>query len=80
MAGRVSPGQSLLTALAGMTAFRAGMPAAELTAMGEEAPGDSFAAAVAVASRLADELRRNGIDPAPLLSRIYDKASELAYS
>lgn len=79
MAVRVSPGQSLLTALAALTAYEGGM-AASVPAMGAESPGESFAGAVAVASRLAEELRRHGIDPAPLLGRIYDKASEMAYS
>ena len=79
MASRMSPGQSMLTALAGLTAYEAGQDG-EVLAMGAEAPGEAFAGAVAVASRLASELRRHGIDPAPLLGRIYDKASDLAYS
>jgi hypothetical protein len=79
VASRMSPGQSMLTALAGLTAYEAGQDS-EVLAMGAEAPGEAFAGAVAVAARLACELRRHGIDPAPLLSRIYDKASDLAYS
>ena len=79
MASRVRPGQAMLTALAGLTAYESGM-AADVSAIGAENPGESFAGAVAIASRLSDELRRHGIDPAPLLGRIYDKASEMAYS
>jgi hypothetical protein len=79
VAGRMSPGQSMLAALAGLTAYESGL-SAEVRALGAESPGDAFTGAVAIASRLAEELRRNGIDPAPLLGRIYDKASEMAYS
>jgi hypothetical protein len=78
VAGRVTAGQAMLTAIAGLTAYEGGM-AADVPAMADP-DGDAFAGAVAVASRLADELRRHGVDPAPLLGRIYDKASELAYS
>lgn len=80
MAGRMSPGQALLSALAGLTAYEAGRPRAELTALADESPDDAFVAALAVASKLAEEVRRLGGDPDGLRLRIYDKASELAYS
>jgi hypothetical protein len=80
VAGRMSPGQSLLTALAGLTAYEAGASSDDLRAMAAEGPGDAFAAALAVASRLAEEVSRLGGDPASLRARIYDKASDLAYS
>lgn len=80
MATRVSAGQALLTALAGLTAYGAGEDG--LLALGTEAedPGESFAAAVGVAALLAGEVRRLGGDPDALLARVYDKATELAYS
>lgn len=80
MAGRMSTGRALLTALAGVTAFEGGVPALDIIEMGEEAPGESFSAAVAVAAKLAEEVRRLGGDPDEVRRRIYDVASELAYS
>jgi hypothetical protein len=89
VASRVSPGQSLLTALAGLTAYEAGAYPGDLLDTRAEKPeeaeqlrtaADAFAAALAVASRLAEEVRRLGGDPDALRLRIYDKASELAYS
>jgi hypothetical protein len=69
----------MLTALAGLTAYDAGESAAGLLAMGDE-PGDAFASAVGIASLMADEVRKLGGDPDALLARVYDKATELAYS
>lgn len=80
MASRVSPGQSLLTALAGLTGCEAGMSRESLLALAGEEPGEAFLGALAIAERLAAEVRRLGGDPDALRSRIYDKASELAYS
>jgi hypothetical protein len=80
VAGRLNNGQALLTALAGLSAYETGAPAAELLAMGEEAPAETFVAALAIASALARELERLGGNPDGLRSRIYDKASQLAYT
>lgn len=81
MAGRMRASQALLTALAGLTAYEGGSLGTEqLLAMGEEAPGETFVAALAVASRLAEEVRRLGGDPDALRRRVYDRASDLAYS
>jgi hypothetical protein len=80
VAGRVTAGQSLLTALAGLTAYQAGLPAGELLALGAGEPGESFAAAVGIAALLAEEVRRLGGDPDVILRGVYDKASSLAYS
>lgn len=80
MTARVSYGQALLTVLAGLTAYGAGEAGCyELGAEAED-PGESFAAAVGVTALLADEVRRLGGDPDALLARVYDKATELAYS
>lgn len=82
MTRRASAGQALLTALAGLTAYEAGEPAAGLLALESEAgdPGEAFASAVGIASLMADEVRKLGGDPDALLARVYDKATELAYS
>jgi hypothetical protein len=80
VAGRVSPGQALLTALAGLTGCEAGMPKDALLALAKEDPGEAFLGALALAERLAAEVRRLGGDDAALRARVYDKASELAYS
>jgi hypothetical protein len=79
----MSTGQALLTALAGLHAYEAAVMPEELDAllaMGEEAPGETFVGVLALASRLAEEVRKLGGDPDALLARVYDKASELAYS
>jgi hypothetical protein len=73
MADRPSPAQGLLTALAGVTAYEAGLHA-EVLEMGAEEPGWAFGGAVALASRLADEVRRLGGDPDELLTRVYTRA------
>lgn len=83
MAGRLNNGEALLTALAGLTAYEAARTPADLEAllaMGAEAPGETFAGALALAGRLAQEVRALGGDPDALLARIYGRASELAYS
>lgn len=82
MTGRASAGQALLTALAGLTAYNAGESAAGLLepAYGAGDPPAAFASAVGIASLLADEVRKLGGDPDALLARVYDKATELAYS
>jgi hypothetical protein len=67
-----SPGQSLLTAIAGLTAYRAGSPALVLELGCEPL---AFAGAVALAARLADELRDAGGDPDAILTRAYLAAS-----
>jgi hypothetical protein len=57
-----TPADGLLAALAGLTAYRGGLDD-EVLAMGAEMPGFSFAGAVALAARLAEELRAAGGDP-----------------
>jgi hypothetical protein len=79
MADRPSPSQALLTALAGVTAYEAGLHG-EVLKMGAEDPGWSFGGAVALASRLAQEVRRLGGDPDELLRVVYSKAADLATS
>ncbi len=83
MAVRMSPGQALLTALAGLTAYedpKRRMSSQDIAAMPGDGAGEAFLGAVAVASRLAEEVRRLGGDPSALLTRVYGKATELAYS
>jgi hypothetical protein len=81
VSSRVSSGQALLTALAGLTAYEGGLTsAAELMSMAGDSPDMSFVAALAVASRLGEEVRRLGGDPDALRLGIYDKASAMAFS
>jgi hypothetical protein len=61
----------LLTALAGVTACEAGLPLAEIAAIGEESPGYNFAGAAALAARLAAEVRALGGDPDAILRGVY---------
>lgn len=83
MASPMSPGQSLLTALAGLTAYddpERRMSPQDIAALPGDGAAEAFLGAVAVASRLAEEVRRLGGDPGALLGRVYGKATELAYS
>lgn len=80
MAGGMNPGEAFLAALAGLTAYKAGSPKDELLAIAGQDPGEAFLAALAIAGRLTEEVRNLGGDPNALLTRIYGKASELAYS
>ena len=78
--GPVTPRQALLTALAGVTALENSMYP-EVKEMGrEDVTGDSFAAAVALAARMMDEVRRLGGDPGDLMRRVYLAATDLAPS
>ena len=79
MAGRVRPGQALLTALGGLTGCEAGMSRDDLLALAGDT-GEAYLGALALAERLAAEVRRLGGDDRALRDRIYDKASEFAYS
>jgi hypothetical protein len=45
-----------------------------------ETAGEAFDAALVLASRLAQEVRRLGGDPDALCQRAYDRATEFAYS
>lgn len=73
------PKQALLTALAGVTAYRKDMNT-EVLAMGEQEPGWAFAGAVALSCWLAEEVRRLGGDPDELLRRVYCAAYDLTPS
>jgi nicotinamide mononucleotide (NMN) deamidase PncC len=79
MAGRMTSGQAVLAALAGLTAYEAGMYG-EAGAIGAEEPGQVFVGMAAVALRLAEEVRALGGDPGALRARIYDQAQALAAS
>jgi hypothetical protein len=67
--------QALLTSLAGVTAFEAGLWD-EVLAMGAESPAN-FAAATGLVIRLKAEVARLGGDPDALLSRLYGQAAAL---
>jgi hypothetical protein len=66
------PRQSVLTALAGLTAYRAGMHR-DVLEIGAEPM--AFAGAIALAEKLTEELRRAGGDPDEVLARVYAAAS-----
>jgi hypothetical protein len=68
-------GESLMTALAGLNAYKNGQFALVLD-MGAESPG-AFAGAVALAAKLEAEVTRLGGDPAKILARVYAVASGL---
>jgi hypothetical protein len=75
----MTPRQALLTALAGVTAYRADMKD-EVLSMGAEDPGMAFAGAVSLACWLSDEVRALGGDPEALMRRVYCAASKMAPS
>jgi len=68
------PGQSLLTAIGGLTAYRAGEREMVLELGCEPL---AFAGAVALAAKLADALREAGGDPDDILARAYAAASAM---
>lgn len=66
------PGESLLTAIAALTAYRAGEREMVLELGCDPL---AFAGATALASKLADALREAGGDPDDVLARTYSAAS-----
>jgi hypothetical protein len=79
MAARMTSGQAVLAALAGLTAYESGMYG-EAASICAEAPVDVFMGMTAVAQRLAEEVRALGGDPDALRARMYDQAQALASS
>jgi hypothetical protein len=72
-----SPYEAVQTAIAGVHAYDSGQHL-EVLQMGAADPAGAFGGAVALASRLADEVRKLGGDPEVIMDRIFCKAYDLA--
>jgi hypothetical protein len=78
VAPRLKTSEALLTALAGLTAYEAGMYG-EVLEQAAEAPGLTYAGALAVAAELKAEVTRLGGDADALIHGIYCRASAPAF-